>query len=258
MRYSVKEIIKDCIPGISIDCVVFGYQDRRLHVLLLNYKHSNLWALPGGFLPKTATMEAQANNILKTRTGVENLFLEQFYTFSAPNRNWNNDPTHRDVLKSIISFSPKEDHDLLNAWFNQRFISTAYFALVDATKVIAQADQFSSVCTWISVDQLPELILDHKHIITKALQHLRTKINYLPIGRALLEEKFTMIDLQSLYEAIKGTRMDRGNFHRKMLKSNILIRHEKLMTGAQNKAPYLYSMNNEVYDKLLEEGSGFY
>ena len=130
-------------------------------------------------------------------------------------------------------------------------------ALVDAEKVHPQIDVLSDACDWIPLDELPELIIDHSEMIHQAHEQLRMKIRLLPIGKSLLPERFTMSDLQSLYEAILDQKLDRGNFQRKMIRLGFLNRQEKLMTGAQNKAPYLYSINDEAYNELLEKGIGF-
>ena len=249
--------IEEFVPSISMDCVVFGYRDKRLHVLLLKYKSTDTWALPGGFLPKEAEMEEVIAEILFQRTGLKNIFLSQFYTFSSVKRGWwgsKQDSKNFDIIKSIW---PNQHREKLTKWFNQRFISTAFMALVDSEKVKPRMDELSDDCRWIALDNLPTLALDHRAMIEEARRQLRQKINYLPIGRSLLPKKFTMHELQTLYEAILDEKMDRGNFQRKMMKLGMLIRHEKLMTGAANKAPYLYSLNHDIYDRLIEDGIGF-
>ncbi len=249
--------IETFVPGVAMDCVVLGYQDNSLHVLLLKYRNTDAWALPGGFLPKDCEMDDQVSIILKERTQVEGIFLTQFHTFSSINRNWKHNELSHKAVDHFISIWPKETLALFERWAKQRFISTAYVALVDAKKVTPVPDFLSESCQWVPVDILPNLISDHELIIARALKFLRTQLNYLPVGRELLDEKFTMTDLQSLYEVILDKKLDRGNFYRKIMKLNILIRHEKLMTGAQNKAPYLYSFNDEIYNHLIEEGIGF-
>lgn len=246
---------EEFVPSISLDCVVFGYQNKALHVLLLRYKSTTTWALPGGFLPKEFKMEDVVTDILFQRTGVKNIFLKQFYTFSSVERGWKyKDGQNFEKIKSLW---PQEYREKLTKWFDQRFISTAFMALVDTSIVNPAPDEISDDCKWISLDKLPTLALDHREIIQEAQRYLRQSINYLPLGRSLLPTKFTMYDLQSIYEAILGKELDRGNFQRKMMKLNFLNRHEKLMTGASNKAPYLYSLNDEIYDRLIEEGIGF-
>ena len=254
---SFYEQIQDFVPSVSLDCLVFGYRDRRLHVLLLRYKGTNTWALPGGFLPKEAEMEEVIAEILFERTGLKNVFLSQFYTFSSVKRGWSGTKRDSKNFEIIKSMWPRKHRVKITRWFSQRFISTAFMALVDSEKVSPTVDELSDDCKWIPLDDLPSLALDHRTMIEEARRQLRQKINYLPIGRSLLPEKFTMYDLQALYEAILDEKMDRGNFSRKIMKLGILTRHEKLMTGAANKAPYLYSLNHQVYDQLIAEGIGF-
>lgn len=246
------------MPGVSLDCVVFGYRDRTLHVLLLRYPHTEAWALPGGFLPLQMTMDEAVSKILAERTGVHDIFLEQFHTFSGVDRGWRDSALSRKALENLRPLWTEEEWADLLDWFDQRFVSTAFLALVNAQVVTPQPDELSEVAQWIPVGELPPLVLDHAHMVEKALQHLRRQVNYLPIGRELLEDKFTMSELQALYEALLGKKLDRGNFQRKMMKLKILVRHEKLMTGAQHKAPYLYSIDQGAYDALLEEGIGIF
>ena len=146
----------------------------------------------------------------------------------------------------LIAKLPEADQKPFEQLVTQRYISTAYFALIDATKVNPKPDMYGQLCSWIPVTDVPEMVLDHNKIVEKALIKLRKRINYLPIGKTLMPEKFTMSDFQTLYEAILGKTLDRGNFQRKIMKLGFLIRNEKLMTGAQNKAPFLYSKDHVV------------
>ncbi|MCI4670963.1 MAG: NUDIX domain-containing protein [Bacteroidia bacterium] len=247
----------DFVPGISIDCVVFGYHQQRLHVLLLRWKYQELWSLPGGFLGKDEELEDAVNRVLFERTGLQDIFLRQFRTFSSLNRHRKEDELREDTFKKIFkSASPSRLQEILK-WLSQRFITTGFLAMLESSRVNLHPDPFSDSCEWIPVDQLPSLILDHKNIIQMALFQMRLQLNYWPVGKSLLPERFTMMDLQTLYEVILQKPLDRGNFQRKMRKLDVLKRHEKLMTGAANKAPYLYSFDEEVYFKLLEEGIGF-
>ncbi len=245
------------MPGVSMDCVVFGYHDQNLQVLLLRYKNTRAWALPGGFLPRDREMDEVASEILDERTGVGDIFLQQFQTFASLDRGWGSNALSRQVFEQLLKQWPKDQVPALKAWLNQRFISTAYVALVEAERVNPKPDSLSAECRWIAFDELPQLVLDHELIVRQALRFIQTRMNYLPVGRSLLAERFTMSELQSLYEAILGKSLDRGNFQRKMLKLGVLVRHEKRMTGAANKAPYLYSIDHEVYDRLLRDGIGF-
>ncbi len=253
----LTEQFDQLMPGISLDCVVFGYKDQQLHVLLLKLMHAEAWALPGGFLGREETMEAAVGRVLKERTGLDQIFLTQFYTFSGLDRNWQANAANQRIFEQVFSELPPPLKDKLSAWLNQRFLSSGFLALVNAAAIEPAVDGFSDLCQWVPVSQLPLLVLDHQHIIETALSHLKAQINYLPIGRSLLPERFTMADLQRLYETILQKRLDRANFQRKVLKLNMLNRHEKHMTGAANKAPYLYSFNIEAYQRLVQEGIGF-
>ena len=142
-------------------------------------------------------------------------------------------------------------------WFQQRFISTGYVSLVDMSQCQPQPDLISESINWFSLHELPDLIFDHKNIVQEAIGYIRNQVNYLPIGLTLLPEKFTMKELQHLYESILEKKMDRGNFQRKMLKLGIFVRHEKQLEGGAHKAPYLYSFEQEKFNSLLQKGIGF-
>jgi 8-oxo-dGTP diphosphatase len=156
----------------------------------------------------------------------------------------------------IIDHSNKK-FEVPTHWLEQRFISTGYLSLVDMRQSKPTPDILSDSCQWKSVNELPELLLDHMDIVKKAFEQIKIQINHLPIGLSLLPEKFTMKDLQMLYESILNRDLDRGNFQKKMLKLGFLNRLEKQHTGASHKAPYLYSFNKERYDELLNQGIGY-
>ena len=125
-------------------------------------------------------------------------------------------------------------------WFSQRFISVAYLALVNSSDYSQQSDFLNRRCEWVTLNDLPMLGFDHNKMIHRAIQHLQNQIYYTPLCKHLLPEKFTMKTLRTLYEIILDQPLDRGNFQKRILRSNMLIRLEKEMTGAANKAPYLY------------------
>jgi len=248
--------IKEYLPGNSIDCVVFGFDAQKLKVLLLEWKDEEAWCLPGGFIKNTESMDEAAHRILHQRTGLNSIFLNQFFTFGNTDRYGPKFKDHIKKTQKVLRNKGVSDKKTLN-WIASRFITTGYFALVDLRKTHPQPDFFSKSCQWIAIDELPSLIIDHNNIVVTALEHLKVQLNYLPIGISLLPAKFTMQDLQKLYEAILQKPLERSNFQRKMLKLEIFIRLEKQMTGAANKAPYLYSFDTEKYNQLLEKGIGF-
>jgi 8-oxo-dGTP diphosphatase len=239
------------VPGQSIDCVIMGFDQNKLKILVLKWKvEGDFWALPGGFVFKKEDLDKAAIRVLKERTGIELPFLEQFKTFGNIQRR------NSDILvKNLKSIGLTRK---LIDWFNQRFITTGYLSLVDIQKCDPKPDFSSEMIKWASLDELPDLIFDHNDIVKTALDFIKNRINYLPIGITLLPEKFTMKSFQSLYESILQKKLDRGNFQRKMLKLDIFIRHEKQLEGGAHKAPYLYSFDEEKYKKLLEQGYGFY
>lgn len=225
------------LPNLSIDCVVFGFHDNMLKVLVVKILDKEIWALPGGYILKTEDLNDAADRILKERTGAENIYLQQFRVFGTPNR----------------SEGFFEDFSN-NLWHKQRFISVGFYALVDFTQVNLMVDEFSVDCEWKSIDDLPELMMDHNFIFDKALSTLRKQLIYKPIGYNLLPEKFTMPELQKLYEIILSKKLNRGNFYRKMLRYNILNKLDETRKGGAHKSPDLYSFNKENYQIALKNG----
>ena len=231
---------KDYIPQVSIDCVIFGYRDKELKVLVskLNLE-GNFWSLAGGFVNQKEDIDTAAYRILHERTGITEIYLEQFYIFGKAARN------NIAFLEKVMALNPptgdqqgitREIYD----WFNNRFVSIGYYALVDINKVIPQKAQLDKVIDWYHVKDLPDLIMDHNEIVIKALESLRENLDQKLIAFNLLPETFTMKEVQELYEAIYDKPFARNNFQKKILDLNVLERLEKKFTGAANKAPYLY------------------
>lgn len=236
-RKRSNEAYETCLPHISIDCVVFGFHDTSLKVLLIKLKGQDKWGLPGGYLQKEENLNAGASRILESRTGATRIFLEQFKVFGDTQRS---------------------EHSLLylpdGLWFKQRFISIGYYALVNYTDIVPVVDEISDGCEWKDINDLPELMMDHSQILESALHMLRMQLNYKPIGYSLLPEEFTMPELQKLYEIILGRQLNRGNFQRKMLAYDILIKHDRSRRGGAHRSPILYSFDKERYNKALEGG----
>jgi len=235
------------LRNISLDCVIFGFHENELKVLLLKLKKLELWALPGGFIPADQDIDAAATQVLLKRTGLSAIFLQQFHTFGKLDRNQLGHGA-RLVKHEII---PGELED----WFNQRFISIGYYALVEYSKVQEPTpDLTSERCEWIPLAELPPLMLDHKQIIARAHQTLKKELQYQPIGLNLLPDEFTMPELQALYETILQTELDRRNFRRKMLSYDILVDTQKRRMGSSHKAPILYRFDEVKYQVALESG----
>lgn len=238
-------ITKEYLESVSLDCVIFGFHNSQLKVLLLKMKYTHEWALPGGFVKLNETVEEAAARVLHERTGLADIFLKQFRVFSDPNRSKMN-PAVNDLIQS----GDRPDLE----WFSKRFISVGFYALVDYTKVTPMPDSFSEEAVWKNLDDIETMMLDHNLIVQKALKTLRLQISYQPIGYNLLPEKFTMPELQSLYETILGKSLDRRNFQRKMLSFEIFNKLPETKKGGAHKAPFLYEFNVEKYKQALENG----
>tara|TARA_R100001143_G_C3361139_1_gene136008 strand:+ start:4100 stop:4828 length:729 start_codon:yes stop_codon:yes gene_type:complete len=220
------------MPGIAIDCVIFGYHDKELKILILEYKKTGLFALPGGFIKRDEALDDAAKRVLNERTGLTDIYLNQFHTFGNLNRS---DPTPMKTVLENNGVSFNKNHFLL-----QRFISVSYYALVDFKKAEPVADPLSDSCKWIDINELPPLILDHEDIYQKAHEHLKKNINREAVGLNLLSDTFTMAELQGLHESILDRELNRTSFHRKMMLSGHLKRIGKKKTGKAHRSPYLY------------------
>lgn len=245
----LKDIIennKKYQPGLSIDCVIFGFHDNQLKVLLIKVNHSKKWSLPGGFVPLDQDIDNAATTILNQRTGVDGIFLRQFATFGKIKRNENH--FNKETLESL---NIPEEH---GKWFTQRFVTIGYYALVDFLQTVPDSIITHEIVEWIDHKEVPELILDHKEILEKALDSLRTELNLMPVGYNLLPEKFTIPELQKLYETILDKKLDRRNFLRKITNIGILTKLDEKKSNVAHKAPNLYSFDKEKYDEVLKNG----
>ena len=228
------------IQQVSIDCVIFGYQQKELKVLVpkLNFK-GDFWALPSGFIFQDESIDEAASRILEGRTGIKNIYLEQFRVFG------NTERSSLQFLEQLIKLNQekvgaKGYNRKEFEWFTRRFISISYYALVDINKVVPQKNEIDQSIEWYNVKALPSMIMDHKEIVKKALETLRLNLDQKLIAFNLLPETFTMKEVQELYEAIYDKPFARNNFQKKILDLAVLERLEKKFTGAANKAPYLY------------------
>lgn len=218
-------------PAVTVDCVIFAYAvGKALKVLLIQRQHDpyeGRWALPGGFVEEEETLEEAALRELKEETGVENVFVEQLFTFGQPGR----DP-------------------------RGRVITIAYYALVNLEAHPVEASSDARQARWFQVDALPPLAFDHNIILETALNRLRTKIRYQPIGFELLPPEFTLTQLQELYEAILGVRqgLNKRNFRSRILKMGVL-KEVGIQEGVAHRPARLYRFDSEVYQELQENKS---
>lgn len=213
-------------PAVTTDCVIFGFDGTQLQVLLIERglePYKGKWAFPGGFVKMDESCEEGALRELQEETGLTGAYVEQFHTFSDPNRD------------------PRE-----------RVITVAYYALVRVQEVKAGDDATKAV--WFALNEVPQLAFDHERILRAALKRLRERIHFEPIGFELLRERFTLRALQNLYEAILDVRFDRSNFAKKMLHFNILKQVDKVATTGTKREVKLYSFNEESYKELKQKG----
>lgn len=227
------------LPHLSADPVVFGFDQSELKVLLLQMTYRKQWLLPGGYVKKEEDIDDAAKRVLKERAGISDVYLEEFAVFGKNKR-------------SEFYFEDFDD----SLWQKQRFVSIGYYALYNPDNANLVVDELSEKCEWISLSQLNEieLAMDHREIIEKALLTLRERITYKPIGYNLLPEKFTLSELQKLYETILGKELNRGNFYRKIKNLEILKKLNEQRRGGAHKSPDLYSFDEENYKKALENG----
>lgn len=233
-------------PGLSIDCVIFGFHDNQLKVLLMKTRYDDSWSLPGGFVPVDQDIDQAATTVLRNRTGLDGIFLRQFSTFGRVGRNSAN------LSKVVLDFYgiPEEE----GLWYSSRFVTVGYYALVDFFKSAPASDGKSGYAEWVDHNDVSNLIIDHKEILDKALETLRMELNQVPVGYNLLPEKFTVPELQKLYETILGKSLDRRNFLRKITAIGILEKLDEKKSNVAYKAPNLYRFDLEKYEEVLKNG----
>lgn len=236
----------EVVPQLSLDCVIFGFDSGQLKVLLVRWKGTEHWSLPGGLVMQNESLDDSANRILTQRTGLQNIFLRQFHTFGETKR------YDKEVLaEKLASVVPP------HMWY-ERAISVGYYALVNYADVFPTHDDISDSCIWKSLEELPELLFDHAKILDTALAKLRREIGHEPIGLNLLPPKFTMPEMMRMYEAILGRKIDPRNFQKKILKSGILIKSNEVKKGTAHRSPFLYHFDTAKYEEMLQSGSFFF
>lgn len=217
--------------AFTVDNVIFGFDEGDLKVLLIvrgEAPYKDKWALPGYFVYPNEDLDAAAVRVLEELTGIRNVYLEQVKTFGAVNRH---------------PFG--------------RVITIAYFSLIKISDYNVQAASIAQKAKWHSVSKVKDLAFDHKEILEACFNRLKWLVRSRPVGFELLPPKFTLTELQHLYEAILETNLDKRNFRKKILSMNLLIDLDETQEGVAHRPARLYQFDQEKYDKFRAEGFNF-
>jgi 8-oxo-dGTP diphosphatase len=216
---------------LTVDCVVFGLDDQELKVMLIQRglpPFEGKWALPGGFVRVEETLDEAARRELEEETGLRKIFLEQIYTFSEVDRD------------------PRE-----------RVVSVAYYALVNLRDHPVHAATDARDAAWFGVHDVPSLAFDHAEILRVALERLRGKLRYQPVGFELLPKKFTLSELQHLYELVLERTLDKRNFRKRVLAMDLLEETDEVQQDVAHRAARLYRFDERKYRRLVKTGFNF-
>ena len=222
-RGAVKQLV-------ALDSIIFGFDNDQLKVLLFKRKlepQSGHWSLMGGFLQENESLDEASRRVLYTLTGLHDVFLEQLYAFGEVNR----DPA-------------------------ERVVSVTYYSLIKINDYDREIVRKSGA-EWFPAASHPRLIFDHNEMVLMALNRLRRKCRTQPIGFELLPEKFTIPQLQSLYEAILMQQLDKRNFRKKILSMNLIDKLDEKDKGSSKKGAFLYRFNKDRYEQLTSQGFSF-
>ncbi|GAB3336035.1 NUDIX domain-containing protein [Marivirga atlantica] len=215
----------------AVDCIIFGVQENELQLLVFKREVEPLsgqWSLIGDFIKKDESVAVAARRVLEEVTGFNDIYMKQLHLFGELNR----DP-------------------------GDRVLSVAYWSLIRIDQVHQSFKARNHESKWVSFNKIPDLVLDHNEMVNMAIQTLREKARFHPIGFELLPAEFTIPQLLMVYEAIYNRKIDDRNFRKKILKSELLDRLEKKDKSTSKKGSFLYKFNNETYKKLQKEGYYF-
>lgn len=217
--------------GLSIDCVVFGYHEGEIKVLLVQRDAEPFkghWALIGDLVDPEQDLLYAANNVLEKLTGLKNIYMKQFFTFGSVDR-----------------------HPL------GRVVTVGYFSLVNSIDHHPIASSWAKSAEWFNINHLPELAFDHQSILSKGIETLKNDVRHKPTGFELLPDKFTLLELQLLYEALLGYKFDKSNFRKKILEMNILKPLNEVKENVSHRPAKLFRFDEKRYRILEQNGFSF-
>jgi 8-oxo-dGTP diphosphatase len=229
----LKEVLPQFNSTFSIDCVIFGFDGGELKILLIernNEPFKDWWALPGNIVGENESLDQSASRILHELTGLSDIYMEQYYTFGDVNRH------------------PQG-----------RVVSIAYYALLRLAgdKAVRPLSNYAKQAHWVNINELPKLAFDHQQIYDKGLEKIKRRIKHQPIAFELLPEKFTLTQLQNVYELILGKKLDKRNFRKKMLSFGVLRDLDEKQKGVSFRAATLYRFDKRKYAKLFGKEISF-
>lgn len=229
----MKDLLPEFNSAVSIDCVLFGFDGGELKILLIERNEDpfkDWWALPGNLVGETESLDQSASRILHELTGLSNIYMEQYYTFGEVDRH------------------PQG-----------RVITVAYYAMLrlGGDKALKPLTSYAKKAQWVNVRELPKLAFDHQHIFDKGLEKIKRRIKHLPIAFELLPEKFTLTQVQNVYELILGKKLDKRNFRKKILSFGVLKELDEKQKGVSFRAATLYKFDKRKYAKLFGKEISF-
>jgi 8-oxo-dGTP diphosphatase len=216
------------LNSLSVDCIIFGFDEHEIKILLIERAaepSKGMWALPGGFVEPEEDLDNAAKRILEELTGLTNIYMEQVQTFG-------------DVSRYPLG----------------RVISVAYYALVKTEDYKLKASSLATDARWHSLSKAPMLVFDHNQILQVGHDKLKRKVRYQPVGFELLPKKFTLTQLQKLYEAILGVELDKRNFRKKMLSMDLIVKLDESETNVAHRAARYFRFDKNKYKSLESKG----
>ncbi len=239
----------DFRPNLTVDCAIFGYQEGGLKLLLVKDRIISQWCLPGGFVKKAENLVEAAARVTATNTGIYNVFLKQFKTFGDPGRNNLRGVFDAEEFLKITGFMLSPD-----SWLTGETVSVGFYAVTDILSAVPNTDLFSSECAWFPVNELPDLANGHREMVSDAWLAMRIDLYHFPISKSLLQPKFTLKEIKTLYEVLSGKKLNPTNFPNKVLALGLISKLEEKKHIGAHRAPAFYTFNDEVYQKALKEG----